>query len=523
MTMNVGDVGGSWHEVPVRKGPKKDGGEGNKLGKRNISKFFITNLPPGCNPWDVADFVRVFGEVAGVYIARKADKEGRKFGFVSFFNVVDVKDMERVLNGTKMGGYKLQVNLARFAKENQGLVGNLKSVGGAVGKGKNVQVSSQIHMGQQFDIPHQNTSGGNNVVSGAGKGKLFSDLFKEDVRQACNVSSHASDIGPVIEIADETVRFGELIGSAVVGKCKNLTILRKIDSFLADAGVTGVSLSYLGGLSVLIKFVDEEYCAKFLLDHQLWKDWFSNLDQWNCQSLPFERLAWVRIQGVPMHLADNDVLNNIAEHFGKVVHGSQMEVEDRNLSVSWIGLLVGDGKRIHGFVTLKWKNMQFRVWVEEEFSNWVPDYVSSVDVSEESGSDGSSPEVEAEPVRIFTDGDTTGLGSRKNTERVGDVHVSKSACPPQFSGGSQRFSHEEGIGINDIYFFKSPVDGGPKKRRSRVRPRIKNKGVIDNKSPVSDIRPRKRMRDEGVFSFDLNKQTEDSQHSQHSEFCNFDR
>ncbi|KAJ0508473.1 hypothetical protein HanIR_Chr11g0517611 [Helianthus annuus] len=239
--------------------------------------------------------------------------------------------MERALNGTKMGGYKLQVNLARFAKENQGQLGNHKSVGGVVGKGKNVQFSSQFPIGQQNDIPHQNTFGGNNAVSGVGKGKSFSDLFKEDVRQACKASSHASDVGPVIEIADETVRFGELIGSALVGRCKDLTILRKLDSFLADAGVTGVSLSYLGGLSMLLKFVDEEPCAKFLLDHQLWKEWFLNLDQWNCQSLPFERLAWVRIQGVPMHLADNDVLNNIAEHFGKVVHGSQMEVEDRNL------------------------------------------------------------------------------------------------------------------------------------------------------------------------------------------------
>ncbi|MFS8019109.1 hypothetical protein Hanom_Chr15g01399951 [Helianthus anomalus] len=166
--------------------------------------------------------------------------------------------------------------------------------------------------------------------------------------------------------------------------------------------------------------------------------------------------------------------------------------------------------------------MQFRVWVEEEFSNWVPDSVGSVDVSEESGSEGSSPEVEVEPVRILIDGDTNGLGSRKNTEKVGDVPVSKSAGPPHFSGGTQGISHEEGIGINDSYFFKSREDGGPKKRRSTVRPRIKNKGFIENKSPILDNRPRKRMRDEGVFSFDLNKQTEVSQQSQHPEYSNYE-
>ncbi|MFS8005782.1 putative RNA recognition motif domain, nucleotide-binding alpha-beta plait domain superfamily [Helianthus anomalus] len=47
----------------------------------NVTKFFITNLPPRCRPWDVADFFKVFGEVSGSYIARKPDKEGRKFLF----------------------------------------------------------------------------------------------------------------------------------------------------------------------------------------------------------------------------------------------------------------------------------------------------------------------------------------------------------------------------------------------------------------------------------------------------------
>ncbi|MFS7960705.1 putative RNA-binding domain superfamily [Helianthus anomalus] len=63
----------------LRKKGKENGI--NRHPKDIITKFFISNLPAGCRPWDVADFVRHLGEVAGMYIARKKDKEGKKFGF----------------------------------------------------------------------------------------------------------------------------------------------------------------------------------------------------------------------------------------------------------------------------------------------------------------------------------------------------------------------------------------------------------------------------------------------------------
>ncbi|MFS8002241.1 putative RNA recognition motif domain, nucleotide-binding alpha-beta plait domain superfamily [Helianthus anomalus] len=100
----MGDDRGGWKDVPLKKNLRNKGKTGERRNNGNITKYYITNLPLGCNPWDVADFVNVFGEVSGVYIARKSDKEGRRFRFVSFKNVADVKEMERALNGTKMGG-----------------------------------------------------------------------------------------------------------------------------------------------------------------------------------------------------------------------------------------------------------------------------------------------------------------------------------------------------------------------------------------------------------------------------------
>ncbi|KAJ0560871.1 putative RNA recognition motif domain, nucleotide-binding alpha-beta plait domain superfamily [Helianthus annuus] len=280
----------------------------NSIGQ--ITKFYVTNLPNGVTPWEVSDFVRVFGNVAGVYIARKKDKEGRKFGFISFRNVVDVKEMERTLNGTKMGGFKLKVNVAKFAMENEGFHGEAT----VKDKGK-----TKVHANQPQILNHANAFTNN------GGGKLFKDLFSNshgDQGESSKPRATEEGNGNMIVVPDDTLAFKELRGKALVGRCMDFTVLRTLDNLLDGAGIKGVSLSYLGGLSLLIKFVDNIGCTEFLLNHSVWEHWFSSLDNWSGQSLPFERLAWVRVQGVPIHLAENSVFDSIAGQFGKIVYGS---------------------------------------------------------------------------------------------------------------------------------------------------------------------------------------------------------
>ncbi|MFS7966661.1 hypothetical protein Hanom_Chr09g00776431 [Helianthus anomalus] len=119
---------------------------------------------------------------------------------------------------------------------------------------------------------------------------------------------------------------------------------------------------------MFLKFVEGSVCTEFLLNHSVWDPWFSSLDSWNGQSLSFERLAWVRVHGLPIHLADNKVFDLIAGQFGKIVHGSQIMADVNNLSSSWIGVLVGERERIQEHRMVCWKKKQFRVWVEEELS-----------------------------------------------------------------------------------------------------------------------------------------------------------
>ncbi|KAJ0713808.1 putative RNA recognition motif domain, nucleotide-binding alpha-beta plait domain superfamily [Helianthus annuus] len=245
-----------------------------KLGSENVTKFFVTNLPLGCTPWEVSEFVKVFGEVAVVYIARKKDKFGNRFCFISFKHVRDVKEMKRALNGTKMGSNKLKVNVARFASENSSLFGNLK------------EANSHSSAEPQGRIPVQNQFNNHAFISNGG-GKLFSDLFVKNDSPKAGVSSGQTSCGKMVEVPEDTLAFQELSGKALVGRCSDLKSLNSLNSALVEAGYSSFSISYLGGLSILVKMSTEEECKNLVGTYDLWQHLFSALDYWMGQSLPF--------------------------------------------------------------------------------------------------------------------------------------------------------------------------------------------------------------------------------------------
>ncbi|KAJ0691752.1 putative RNA recognition motif domain, nucleotide-binding alpha-beta plait domain superfamily [Helianthus annuus] len=278
-----------------------------------LLKFFVSNLPDRCSSVVVGEFFSVFGNVARVYVARKRDKNGNNFGFVTFKGVKDVKELEGRLKGVKMGSFKLQVNLARFAAENSGV-----SSAPVVGTG----------------LPNRSGSG-------------------------------AWGQGNVDSLRD------------VIGRTVNLETLVDFDKLLRIAKVVFTRIQYLGGLFVMVSFPDEPEMKRFLDGRNIWGPWFDKLEPWAGQSLPLERVAWLKLYGIPLNLLDADVFMQVGELFGKVLFVPKDTDVDLDLSVVKIGVLVGEAKRCYETVSLRWKNKVFRVWVEEDLDDWVPDCVES--------------------------------------------------------------------------------------------------------------------------------------------------
>ncbi|MFS7984092.1 hypothetical protein Hanom_Chr11g00982461 [Helianthus anomalus] len=269
-----------------------------------------------------------------------------------------------------MGSSKLKVNVARFASENASFLATMNMAGG----------SNLEELAGKNHVQHQRN---NQAFIKDGGGKLFSDLFPKDYGVKAGNSSAQVSKGKMVEALEQTTTFQELNGKAVVGRCLNLLTMNNLFSHMTKAGVLDFSLSYLGGLYMLVKFSSTENCNELVCNHGVWSQWFSSFDHWISQSPAFEKIAWLKVVGVPIHLLVDEVYDSIAKNFGKIIHASQRSSEDNDLSVNCIGVLTGVGTRIAEEVTLKWKDKLFKVWVEEETTGWVPECLKEDGYSED--------------------------------------------------------------------------------------------------------------------------------------------
>ncbi|KAJ0570836.1 putative RNA recognition motif domain, nucleotide-binding alpha-beta plait domain superfamily [Helianthus annuus] len=340
-------------EVQNRK-RRSSGTGGGSLS--DVSKFFVTNIPQGCRPWDLANAFRPFGEIAGAFLAKKKDKEGRTFGFVSFRGVRDMEELKINLSKVKLGGNKLLVNVALFVKEN----GNLKPSGQFGGRAKGT--------GEGLPRPQGVFSKGFGAQH-VKKGASFLDILTN--------RTYADNEEDVLVVDPGIFSLSNLSGKALGGRASGVYELRFVKSNMLLAGYAGAGIQYLGGLSVLISFDDGDLAKKLLSEKEVWSRWFVN------------------ILGVPPHLISRRVFDLIGSKYGKVVHSSQFLESDGDLSFDRLGILLDTGNRINGVLSLSWQDKRYKVWVVEENDQWIPDFLEddeiSVAASSELGGDSAIP------------------------------------------------------------------------------------------------------------------------------------
>ncbi|KAJ0712825.1 putative RNA recognition motif domain, nucleotide-binding alpha-beta plait domain superfamily [Helianthus annuus] len=199
-----------------------------------ITKLFVSNLSEGCTPWELRMCMESFGEISGTFVAKKRDKFGNRFGFVSFKDVANRQELLNSLKGVKMGECRLKINIARFAAENSGMVGSVP---------EKARVPGGIHA----------------------KGSSYAKLGDQQM------------VEQTVIVPDRTSAFQELAGLALVGRTVNLETLVDFDRLLNIAKVVVANVQ--GGLTLLISFHDKDSATRFLESKSLWGPWFSRLER----------------------------------------------------------------------------------------------------------------------------------------------------------------------------------------------------------------------------------------------------
>ncbi|KAJ0778460.1 hypothetical protein HanRHA438_Chr02g0094211 [Helianthus annuus] len=287
------------------------------------------------------------------HIHSQRDKLGNRFGFISLLDVKDTVGMEKKLSDIRMGDFKLCFNVARFTLED-----------GEISNRQPETMKPKIIKGVSDGTSGGKESSGGNVVGVRS--------FKDAILGRRSESKEEN----VIVIKEDFKRPELGNGKAVIARMKDFKRLKEAESLVRELMAGAGIVQYVGGMYVLVSFSTWEEVENFLALSKEKGEMFRSAEKWIGQSLPFERIAWLRIQGVPLHLLDNSVINQVGERFGKIVQGGLHDDRDSDLSFDYVGVLVAEGKRIQEEVVLQWKGRRFRVWVEEEVGDWVPDFLT---------------------------------------------------------------------------------------------------------------------------------------------------
>lgn len=98
---------GDWKVVGGRRRAQRD----------SIATFFFTHFPESFDERSMRGVFQRWGRVVDLFIPRRRNKVGWRFGFVKMAGVHDPEHLARRIDQMFIGNMKLHVNVPRFGKE----------------------------------------------------------------------------------------------------------------------------------------------------------------------------------------------------------------------------------------------------------------------------------------------------------------------------------------------------------------------------------------------------------------------
>ncbi|KAD6455080.1 hypothetical protein E3N88_09786 [Mikania micrantha] len=340
---------GDWVEVRRKsrfKGGKKyraDNGRGS-----NETTFFISNLPEGITDSRFKESFAGFGWLSDAYIARKRDRGGNWFGFIRFKDVKEVSKLLMELSNVRLDGAKLCVNIAKYNKD------GAKQMQLGVGEQRrNYSGNFRIRENKDYaDTP--SFQGGHGSYKDALVGKKLPIRL---TATAMNVAKWWRDY-------------------SLVALCNDIETLNNVEDVINGLGIVGGTARYMGGLRILLTLPSIEYGRKILIEKKEELDkWFSHIEVWHGQVYDYQRIACIKVYGVPATLWGPEIFNLIGVKFGQLLYGSNASYSDCNLTYENLLILTSRFDKILGDVSVVWDDRCFNIHVSEGVEDWVPAFL----------------------------------------------------------------------------------------------------------------------------------------------------
>ncbi|PWA54239.1 hypothetical protein CTI12_AA425870 [Artemisia annua] len=257
------------------------------------TSIFVTNFPESFSAKDLFQSCKQYGHVVDTFIPNKRSKAGKRYGFVRFINVFDVERLVNNLCTIWNNRLKLHANVARFKR--------------APLKENNIRERAPVK------------SSGHSQSNGQGTLGSFGFAAKDFPPLNASVARVSS---PLALVLDDLCAVERDLSCHVMGRVKDSNSIPNLRILLAKEGFEHVKLSYLGGLWVMIELDSEGSKQKFL-DHVGVNSWFCTLLNAYNDFVSDERVVWVDIEGIPLHVWSRETFAKIGNKWGEA-----LDIED---------------------------------------------------------------------------------------------------------------------------------------------------------------------------------------------------
>ncbi|KAI3722057.1 hypothetical protein L2E82_33081 [Cichorium intybus] len=385
---------------------------------KEVTTMYVSNIPDGATKPILTKTFAKYGEVVDVYMALKKDATKKNFGFVRFGRVTCEAELEKSLQTVKCLGVTLSVNISRFDRKEH----PRKPSGNNVGRIASMSVGNRNYGSSFLD------------------GRSFAKVANVGIQQ----QSPPPPPPPIlvekpVEIVNGTYMDGWFNSRlTLIGEAHSLKELQMIPPNLRSGNNDiHYGMQYLGGLMMGIRFKSEGNIEEFLSNESYWGAWFKSFTPGDTTKFETDRIAWLKIAGLPVVLWSEENLSRIAGKFGKVLVLNEIIPTAHDFSLGDICVLTSYKKRINEDVKVVLNGNVFGVGVIEKELDWSPFHSDTYEVSQseseeevasESGDVTSSEGNDKEEGEIKLDDDTervpesmATVSENEEDEVVGDI------------------------------------------------------------------------------------------------------
>ena len=315
----------------------------NWRNKADITSYYFTHFPDEANEELLWRHFKKWGDVREVYIAKRLNKEGRRYGFVRFKDVRDAKGLELRLDNIVINDCKLFANLPRFERpgrktelqENKN-VGRKKMIEGSKAGVTNIDPSRRSYVDA--------------VVEGGYQGPTKVDEVTK----------------PIIQINPQE-RGGAWCDGTWTGKLKKMTEIETLEDRLAWELGYNVGTKFLGDDMVLLPGLSNDQ-ARLLIKSEMERgdSLFYELKKWSPSTRPTNRVVWLQMWGFPIQVWGMKSFRMAMADIGDVIEPDEDTEDRRRLDQARVLVRTPLPPLIRSDIIVRVGELEYKVWIVEE-------------------------------------------------------------------------------------------------------------------------------------------------------------